>query len=130
MNRRTFVKTLPTLTVLASTTVGFTQDTPKAPQDLKPITLPKPDMDGGKSVLAALKERKTTRNISTKELPAPGPIKPALGSLRSEPGEWAHSASLAGPPRRQATRRKSICTSLCPRVFIFTKPLLTGWHLL
>ena len=27
-------------------------------------------MDGGKSVLAALKERKTTRNISAKELPA------------------------------------------------------------
>jgi hypothetical protein len=70
MNRRTFVKTLPALTVLASTTAGFAQDTPKAPQDLKPITLPKPDMDGGKSVLAALKERKTTRNISAKELPA------------------------------------------------------------
>jgi len=70
MNRRTFVKTLPALTVLASTTAGFTQDTPKATQDLKPITLPKPDIDGGKSVLAALKERKTTRNISTKELPA------------------------------------------------------------
>ena len=49
MNRRTFVKALPALTVLASTTAGFTQDTPKAPQDLKPITLPKPDMDGGKS---------------------------------------------------------------------------------
>ena len=70
MNRRTFVKTLPVLTVLASTTAGFAQATPNATQDLKPITLPKPDMDGGKSVLAALKERKTTRNISAKELPA------------------------------------------------------------
>jgi hypothetical protein len=70
MNRRTFVKTLPALTVLASTTAGFAQETPKAPPDLKPITLPKPDMDGSKSVLAALKERKTTRNISAKELPA------------------------------------------------------------
>ena len=70
MNRRTFVKTLPTLTVLASTTAGFTQDSPEAPQDLKPLMLPKPDKDGGKSVLAALKERKTTRNVSTKELPA------------------------------------------------------------
>jgi nitroreductase len=69
MNRRTFVKTLPALTVLASTTVTFAQDTPKPTQDLKPITLPKPEMDGGKSVLAALKERKTTRNISAKELP-------------------------------------------------------------
>jgi nitroreductase len=70
MNRRTFVKTLPALTVLASTTASLAQDTPKTTQDLKPITLPKPDMDGGKSVLAALKERKTTRNISAKELPA------------------------------------------------------------
>ncbi len=53
MNRRTFVKTLPALTVLAGTTAGFSQDTPTPSQDLKPITLPKPDMDGGKSVLAA-----------------------------------------------------------------------------
>jgi hypothetical protein len=50
MNRRTFVKTLPALTVLASTTAGFAQDTPKAPQDLKPITLPKPDHGFGGSV--------------------------------------------------------------------------------
>jgi hypothetical protein len=35
---------------------------------LKPITLPKPETDGGKTVPAALKERKTTRNISAKEL--------------------------------------------------------------
>ena len=69
MNRRTFVKTLPALTVMASTTASFAQDSPKPAQDLKPITLPKPETDGGKSVLAALKERKTTRNISAKELP-------------------------------------------------------------
>ena len=55
MNRRTFVKTLPVLTVLASTTAGLAQAATKATQDLKPITLPKPEMDGGKSVLAALK---------------------------------------------------------------------------
>ena len=69
MNRRTFMKALPALTVLASTTASFAQDTPKPDTELKPITLPKPEMDGGKSVLAALKERKTTRNISAKELP-------------------------------------------------------------
>ena len=65
MNRRTFVKTLPALTVLASTTASFAQDTPKADSQLKPITLPKPEADGGKSVLAALKERKTTRRCCT-----------------------------------------------------------------
>src|SRR5512136_1147669 len=69
MNRRTFVKTLPALTILASTTASFAQDTPKGDNQLKAITLLKPEIDGGKSVLAALKERKTTRNISAKELP-------------------------------------------------------------
>ena len=69
MNRRTFVKTLPALTVLASTTAGFAQETRRSDKELKPILLPKPEVDGGKSVLAALKERKTTRNISARELP-------------------------------------------------------------
>jgi hypothetical protein len=46
------------------------QGSPDNTRDLKPMTLPKPETDGGKSVLAALKERKTTRNISAQELPA------------------------------------------------------------
>ncbi len=70
MNRRTFVKTLPAVAVLAGSGVGLAQDASKPDQALKPITLPKPETDGGKSVLAALKDRKTTRNISSKELPA------------------------------------------------------------
>jgi len=69
MNRRTFVKTLPALTVLVSTAAGSGQDATKSDQELKPIVLPKPETEGGKSVLAALRERKTTRNISAKELP-------------------------------------------------------------
>jgi hypothetical protein len=62
MNRRTFLKTVPALTVLAGTTSSFAQD-------LKPIALVKPQKDGGKSVLAALQERRTTRNISEEKLP-------------------------------------------------------------
>ncbi len=69
MNRRSFVKTLPALAVLASTSVTSAQDSPKPDQALKPVALPKPETDGGKSVLAALKARKTTRNISARELP-------------------------------------------------------------
>lgn len=69
MNRRTFVKTLPALTVLVSTAAGSAQDATKSDQELKPIMLPKPETEGGKSVLAALRERKTTRIISAKELP-------------------------------------------------------------
>ncbi len=62
MNRRTFVKTLPVITVLAGTLPSFGQD-------LRPIMLPKPEKDGGKSVLAALQARKTIRKISAKKLP-------------------------------------------------------------
>jgi len=69
MNRRTFVKTLPALVVLAGSAAASAQDPPKPEQALKPITLPKPETDGGTSVLAALKERKTTRTISGRELP-------------------------------------------------------------
>jgi hypothetical protein len=69
MNRRTFVKTLPALTVLAGTAAGLAQEAAKPDKELKPIVLPKHETEGGKSVLAALKERKTTRNISAKELP-------------------------------------------------------------
>ena len=69
MNRRTFVKTLPALTVLASTGGSLAQDSAKPAMDLEPISLPKPQTDGGKSVLAALQERRTNRNIRPDRLP-------------------------------------------------------------
>jgi nitroreductase len=69
VNRRTFVKTLPALTVLASPAAGFAQETAGATHDLPAISLPKPQTEGGKSVLAALQERKTTRNLSAEKLP-------------------------------------------------------------
>ena len=62
MNRRKFVKTVPAITVLAGTGSGITQD-------LQTIILPKPEKDGGKTVLASLQERRTTRDISPKKLP-------------------------------------------------------------
>ncbi len=62
MDRRTFLKTASVAAVLAGTTSTFGQD-------LQPIMLPKPETDGGKSVLAALQMRKTSRNISSRELP-------------------------------------------------------------
>jgi hypothetical protein len=61
MDRRTFLKTVPVVTILAGTASSLAED-------LKPITLVKPQTDGGKSVLAALKERKTNRNISAEKL--------------------------------------------------------------
>jgi hypothetical protein len=62
MDRRTFVKTIPAVTVLAAGGHGFAQE-------LQPIVLPAPEKDGGKSVLAALQERKTNRSISPEKLP-------------------------------------------------------------
>lgn len=61
MNRRTFLKSVPAFTILAPAAVGFGQD-------LKPIELVKPQKQGGKTVMEALWQRKTTRNISSKEL--------------------------------------------------------------
>lgn len=62
MDRRTFLKTVSAAVVMAGTGSAFAGD-------LKPIVLPKPETDGGMSVLAALQARKTTRNISPEELP-------------------------------------------------------------
>jgi hypothetical protein len=45
------------------------EDTIPAHQDLKPITLPKPQKDGGKTVLASLWERRTIRNIREERPP-------------------------------------------------------------
>ena len=69
MNRRKFVKVVPALAILAGSAPGYSLHIP-GPQELQPIVLPQPEKDGGKSVLASLLERKTTRTISSKELPA------------------------------------------------------------
>jgi hypothetical protein len=69
MNRRTFVKSLPAFTVLAGSASTFAQEAAGGAGDLKPITLVKPQTEGGKSVLAALQERKTIRNVSEEKLP-------------------------------------------------------------
>jgi len=68
MERRTFVKTLPAATILAGTASALPL---KASifRDLQPIILPSPEKDGGKSVLAALQLRKTTRSIDSKAVP-------------------------------------------------------------
>jgi nitroreductase len=98
MKRRTFVKSaaaaLPALAVLGLPDFGFAEE----PQ---PITLPKPEKDGGKSVLAAIQERKTIRNVSPDPLP-PQTLSNLLWAgfgvnrpegVRGKPGRTAASAS-------------------------------------
>jgi hypothetical protein len=84
MNRRAFLKAVPAVTVLGATASAMAEEAvkpaatpteaakPVAPSagDLKPVDLLKPQADGGKSVLAALKERRTNRNIKDEKLPA------------------------------------------------------------
>ena len=66
MDRRTFVITMPAIVVTTGMTSGVSQT--QETVDLKVISLPKPEKDGGLSVLAALQHRKTTRDISDKKL--------------------------------------------------------------
>ncbi len=69
---------------------------------MQPIALPEPEKDGGKSVLAALRERRTRRSISPKPLPpqllsnllwAAYGFNRTESGLRGKPGRTAASAS-------------------------------------
>lgn len=98
MKRRTFVESavaaLPAIAVLGVPKINLDQE-------LQPIQLPKPEKDGGKSVLASIQERKTIRSISPDPLPlqmlsdllwaAFGVNRPE--GLRGKPGRTAASAS-------------------------------------
>lgn len=82
MDRRMFLKAVPAIAVLAGTKSSLAAEgsavtvpgldvntvPPPVPMNLSPIELAKPEKDGGKSVLAALWDRKTNRNISDKKL--------------------------------------------------------------
>jgi SagB-type dehydrogenase family enzyme len=78
MNRRTFLKSVPALAMLASAKTGFSADANTAagtaPQ-VQPIVqtegvikLSKPDLNKGIAMMEALSKRKTERNISDKKL--------------------------------------------------------------
>ncbi|HUS90177.1 MAG TPA: SagB/ThcOx family dehydrogenase [Desulfosporosinus sp.] len=78
MNRRTFLKSVPALAMLASTKSGFSEDantTTSAASQVQPVTqtdgvikLNPPDLNKGISIMQALKKRKTHRDISDKKL--------------------------------------------------------------
>ena len=81
MNRRTFLKAVPaTLLAVQASGLAMAADdetsasgsgggAARAAGGLQPIVLPKPETEGGKSVLAALKERRTIRRIKEDRLP-------------------------------------------------------------
>ena len=96
MDRRTFLKTVPVVAILAGTASG-------SAEDLKPIALVKPQTDGGKGVLTALKERKTNRNISSKEL-APQTLSNLLWAAF---GVNRENSPFRGPGRTAASASNS-----------------------
>lgn len=61
MNRRTLFKTLPVAAVLGGRASGLSQE-------LEPIALPKPQTDGGKPLMQALKDRRSVREIAPDKL--------------------------------------------------------------
>jgi hypothetical protein len=68
MNRRKLIMTVPSIALIAASAPGYSLVIPGT-TELQTIVLPNPEKEGGKSVLASLIERKTTRTISSKELP-------------------------------------------------------------
>ena len=103
MKRRTFLKTVPAYAVLAGATAGKAQQsTTSSSPALEPIKLVKPETDGGKPVLAALKERRTNRSVSPEKFPpqmlsnllwAAFGVNREEGALRGRIGRTAASAS-------------------------------------
>jgi len=81
MNRRTFLSAVPGLTVLAATRSSFSEDANTASRtsedanaasisaQTEVIKLNPPDLNKGISLMQALKNRKTQRNISDKRVP-------------------------------------------------------------
>ena len=63
MDRRSFVRSLPAIAVLAGSAPS------PADEARAPIVLPRPEHEGGKSVLAALSERRTVRALREEGLP-------------------------------------------------------------
>ena len=136
MNRRDFLKTVPALAALGAATPGLAQLTAaqiQAPPTsgpaaasrpalrLPPIQLAKPETEGGKSVLASLWDRKTTRTIADKALP-PQVLSNLLFAAFGMNREKGPAAEPGAPPPPPAIRRKSICMSRWPRASICTKP--------
>jgi len=68
MKRRKLIQAVPMFTLMVASPLGYPFPVTLEAES-HDIVLPKPEKEGGKSVLASLSERKTNRNISQKELP-------------------------------------------------------------
>ncbi len=103
MDRRTFMKSVPVFTSLVGTASSLARETADSAAGLQPIALVKPEADGGKSVLAALHERKTNRNIGTQPLP----LQMLSNLLWAAFGVNRENASFGKPGRTAASASNS-----------------------
>jgi nitroreductase len=68
MNRRKFMKTIPAITAMVGSASSLAGEKSGTDTGVQPITLLKPGIDGGESVLAAMRKRRTIREIRSKKL--------------------------------------------------------------
>lgn len=127
MQRRTFLKKSAALApVLARlSTPAF------APaQGFQPIVLPKPQKQGGKSLLEALNERRTNRSIAEKKLPA----QILSNLLWAASGVNRESGAMRTAPSAMGVREIDLYVFLPEGVYLFDaeahalKPALAGDH--
>ena len=97
MNRRTFVKTLPALTVLASSASALAQDSAEPAKALEPFTLPKPELDE-----VFLKEAKKAGLVTLKGHRSVGGMRASIYNALPEAGVDALIAFMKDFAQRNA----------------------------
>jgi nitroreductase len=117
MDRRTFIKAVPAMAVLAGAA-------PSRAEELPPIALPHPETDGGKSVLAALLARRTNRDISDKKLPAQvlSNLLWAAFGVNRESGSFGKSGRTA--PSASNSQEIDLYVALPEGVYLYN----ANWH--
>ena len=94
-------------------------------ENLEPIALPAPVLDGGRTLLEALKMRRTSRDISGEKIPlqALSDILWAAQGVNRATGPFGDPGER---PDRQATQGKFVSTSSWRRAPTCTSPSRTG----
>ena len=111
MNRREFMKA-SAATGAVLMTAGLS---PALPQELKPIQLLPPQMDGGRPLMQVLKDRQTTRSYSKKEIP----LQVLSNLLWAAFGINRPSSGLRTAPSRLSFREVDVYVATANGVFFY-----------
>ena len=91
------------------------------------MKLPPPRLRAGKSLPESLRRRATDPRIERETAVAADALEPALGRVRRQSPQGAVRGSRQSPPRRRATRRRSISTSPSRRASIASSCAAIDW---